>query len=141
MGDVGPTRGRWLGAVEVDGHEAADVPGPRRVSAAVCALGALYIVPLLWIVVVLATRRGPAARFERAYARSALLFQVEALTVISLLALPFVLDRGKTVGILVLPGLAAAAAGFVSVYAAVCALVGSPFLWPTLPRRTSPRAS
>lgn len=133
--------GRWLGAVEVVGHDATDVDGRRRVSAAVCALGALYLVPLVWIVWVLVARRGPAARFERAYAQAALLFHVEALVVISVLALPFVADQGRTVGLLVLPGLAAVATGFVSVYAAVCALVGSAFLWPTLPRRTSPPGS
>lgn len=135
---VPPARGRWLGAVEVEGHAPDGVAGPRRISAAVCAVGALYVVPLLWILWVLAVRRGPAARFERSYAWAALLFQVEALVVISVLALPFVLDGGRTVGLLVLPGVAAAAAGFVSVYAAVCALVGSAFLWPTVPRRTSP---
>lgn len=130
--------GRRFGAVAVRGIDGAALARDRRVSAAVCALGALYLVPLLWILVVLVLRRGPSATFERAYAWASLLFHLEVFAVVSMLTLPFVLDGGRTIAIVVPAGVVAAAAAFVSVYAAVCALVGSGFAWPTVPRRVAP---
>lgn len=48
--------------------------GRQRASAAVCALGVIYGVPLLWVIVTL-LRGHRATGLERYYARSAPLFQ------------------------------------------------------------------
>lgn len=122
---------RWIGPLAT---EALPTVGQRR-SAAVCSLGILYLLPALWVVVVLVGRRGPGARFERSYAWASLVFQAEGLAVVALLCLPAVLDDGRTPGLLAFPAVVALGLATVTLYGTVCALVGSGFAWPSLPRR------
>lgn len=111
----------------------AETTPPQRVSAAVCSLGLLYFLPLVWTLFVLVARRGPGAAFERSYAWAALVFQLEVVALVAVLTLPAVLDDGRTPGLLAFPALVALVASLVSVVGAVSALVGSGFAWPSLP--------